>query len=584
MTLRARPALLLVSGFLIAFSAALVGLLGLGQWSPASAAPPTNATTCSVTNSVLTVSLGDGQTTLTYSGTNVTYSQAGGGSAVCTGSYTSVSVTAPVADTAPGVTISEAGGSVWPCTANYITINSAVPLTVQGSSTVGGTTKNPISPDIIAGTSGINIDLVNCPTTETIATGSASSIDLVGGTKSATISVAGGSGTRPTGQTPDGPVSPGIPVTLDGSANTASTPDDFILANGNDTLAAGVTGSELDLSPIAPACSTGACTIIANLGASATDTTPSVPSDTIEVLSGTTVVYTDTISSGGADFTNFSGSGSTPTYVYADTATTPYTLNNSVIFEGGAGDYTVNIANSGTGDKVVAGTGTQNFTVSGSSVTFVGGTGTDTFTVTGSSNTFEPGAGTDNFYDSGTGNTVDFTQVGASQTEPLVINDSGTNETVGSVSFGQGQAGLVTSSTPVLYTFHDSPTVSTSADFSTLIGASTGNTEFLAGGTGGISLSGQGSNNSAAFFGTNGIVVDLQSLQKVTTNLAQASGDPVTGFQIASGEILVAPPSSLQASCAGNTLCDSVSDIFSVTGPTSGYSTFYAGPAPNSYN
>ena len=295
----------------------------------------------------------------------------------------------------------------------------------------------------------------------------------------------------------------------------------------------------------------------------------------------------------------FSGAAGAGTFTVAASGTsTGSGTVTGITFQGGAGttNFTVNSVSGATGNILTGESGPTNWTIqtpSGSASTasngsnsYTGGSGTDVVDISGpsTSETFIAGSGTEKFYDGGsTGGFIDFSAVGASPSVPLAINDAGSSQTVGSVTLANGVAGLIGSN--VTYTFLDSPTSSSSSAFTSIKGAASGSTDFIVGNSGGLSFTGQGSGNSATFSGSTGVLFnDSGSLEVSSAQIS--SSQSLNNFEIGSGQALIAPPGG-STSCSGSpvaSFCVSLLDVYTATGPTFGYSTFYAGPGPNSYN
>ena len=244
---------------------------------------------------------------------------------------------------------------------------------------------------------------------------------------------------------------------------------------------------------------------------------------------------------------------------------------------------------------MIAGTGTESYTVAASNTTFTSGAATDTFAVTGNGNTFQAEEGPDNFYDTVPGNAqpsnvVDFSGVGTSSGAPLSVNASGGPQPItinGSACpspLGNGAAAV--GCTAANWTFLNSVGSNSASAFPTIEGATTGSTAFLAGGTGGLTLNGQGSGNSATFLGNTGVVANLSGGPEITS--AQiGSSTTLSNFNLGLGQVLVSPPPQGSGNTCTTTPggdCDTlggaVGSIATITGPTSGFSTFYAGAGP----
>ena len=271
-------------------------------------------------------------------------------------------------------------------------------------------------------------------------------------------------------------------------------------------------------------------------------------------------------------------------------------------FSGQVGSYT--LSGLQPGSQVNAGEGTETYTVTGSGTTFTSGTDTDTFQVTGNDNIFQAGQGSDTFDDTlpvsftpPVKNTLDFSAVPSSNAGELAINDSGGPQTV---TVGNTSSPLMTGAAEVvpppaqasIYNFANSASgagASSSSDFTSIVGATTGFTQFLAGSTGGLTLAGQGSSNSALFYGNNGVVANLTGGPEVTAPGTLIG--PLTtlaNFTVHSEQVLVGAATSgssctlLPADC--DTIDTTAGTIQSITGPPGGYSTFYAGAAPGAFS
>ena len=165
-------------------------------------------------------------------------------------------------------------------------------------------------------------------------------------------------------------------------------------------------------------------------------------------------------------------------------------------------------------------------------------------TVTGSAagqNTFRAGSGNASFAQTGpgVGDAIDFSSVSTSQSVPLTVNVSG-------APVGGGPANDSASVGTTTYTF-----TTGGAAFTRFTGAVTGNTDFLASGTGGYTFDAAGSRDSIDFSAaSSGVVVNLS---------------PVTHGVLAPGQVAV--PGGV----------DTISGLFTVTGAASGGNTLYAG-------
>ena len=358
--------------------------------------------------------------------------------------------------------------------------------------------------------------------------------------------------------------------------SSAGNNNDFVAGTGTATISesAPVTGASntLDFSNAFTTCPTGATTCALDINSSGGPiTSPSLADLTAEITDSTGTLATYNYSNGGADITNFVG-----------------LTSGATNFNGEAGTFTLTGLQSNS--NVIAGTGTETYTVTASNTTFTSGAASDTFQVTGNNNTFQAESGPDTFYDTvptGTpANTLDFSDVLTSSGAPLAINDAGAPESVNGGTLMTGQAALGTPTANPPYTFLNSSSSTSASNFTTIVGAQTGSTQFLAGGTGGLSLQGLGAGNSAAFFGNTGVVANISGAGVITSAQISAT-KTLSNFNLGSGQVLVAFPGSATSCTSVPADCDTLSgtgSIEGVTGTPTGFSTFYAGPSPGTFN
>ncbi len=414
---------------------------------------------------------------------------------------------------------------------------SPVPLTQCGSNVAVSTIKFSVGTGVTGNTLAFDETTFSFPCAATmsgnVGTGSGAPIDIMAA--------------------PAGDVTVGTTtLDLDGCGTTQTNPklngvaSYVLVANGADALSAAGEASPADpatlpVTFVAGQAGGGTETFDASSAAGASTTL-----DFHAAYTNTTTPVTcpssppscslDVNSSGGdltsPDLANFTATISSPTssvlstYDYSadGSAVTSFIgINNGpTTFSGQAGSFT--LTGLQPGSQVNAGQGTETYTVTGSGATFTSGTDTDTFQVTGNDNIFQAGQGNDTFDDTlpanftpPVKNTLDFSAVPSSNAGELAINDSGGPQTV---SVGNASSPLMTGAAEVvpppaqasIYNFANSasgPGASSSSDFTTIKGATTGFTQFLAGGTGGLTLGGQGSSNSALFYGNNGVVANL---------------------------------------------------------------------------
>ena len=559
----------------------------------ASAAP---AATCSVSGGVATVSLVSGTPNLTVNASHDLVVDNTGSCGVLPGgvlpNITSISIVITSGDSPTGVLLDQSSGRAFP---------SGAPIDARSLGSLSVEVDGGPSQNLIAGVNSTGVNQVNTGSypAPNVTISSTAALILKGGTGPVTLSAGGptvagfGSGGSP------GPST--VTVTLDGTASGGANPDTFVAGNGPETFSTASAGSTLDFS-LAFIGTSGNLTVN-----SSTVSTSGLNQYMAAVTNGgASPLATYNYATGGADFTTIKGLSSGPTSFYADTSPAGYSLvgNNVTVHGPTAGNYALTIAGfsspTGTGNQVVAGPGTESFAVTGTALTLTSGPDADTFTVTPptglpagvptGNNTFVAGPGTDVFYASGTGNTVDFSNVLTSPSAQLAINAAGAPQTVGpagnTVTLKNGQAAV---GSTVSYTFLRAAGSTDASTFTTFLGPKNGNTQFLAGGSGGLTFNGNGTANSASFLGSSsspsGVVVNLSGGSQTTSAALSASG-ALNGFTLGSGQVVVAPPTSGSTSCSGSPLplfCDSILNVATVTGPATGYSTFYAGAAPTSF-
>lgn len=470
--------------------------------------------------------------------------------------------TVVVASTQAGkgdVTVSGAGDSV-------TGTGTAVPVTLDAAA---NTNKYILqgSVDLVGG-AGTYKSVVSSGTGNSITagTGSSDTESYTISTDASGIAVTGGSGND----------------TFNLTSSAATTPDTVTgTAGGTYTIGALPKGSTVTGGPgsetfaIAPTATLTGVQVLGSTSATATTTyTVSAPTITGDTFAGAAGGTTFSISATGSPPSTGSVNGNT---LQGGSGTTGFTVgsatgapSNSLLGQSGPTTWTIQApGTSGNND----------------SNTYTGGSGADVVDIMGpsTSETFVAGSGNEKFYDAGTGGLVNFSAVGASPSVPLAINDAGSSQTVGGVTLANGVASLIGSN--VTYTFLNSPTSSSATDFSTFVGAASGSTDFIVGNNGGLSFTGQGSGNSATFSGSSGVLFnDSGSLEVSSAQIS--SSQSLNNFELGSGQALIAPPGS-STSCSGSpvaSFCVSLLDVYTATGPTFGYSTFYAGPGPNSYN
>jgi hypothetical protein len=561
-------------------------------------------------STVAQIGVGSGTTTLAVDGggrltvntTACTASSPPGSNSISNITGITMSVIPPVipADVPAKVVLSETGpGGAIPCTfgSTPLKISGSLsytdPTTLTTASTVPFEVDGAAGKNLTAGTksSANGVDANGCGTPDVTVTGMGSYVLVAASNPTAvTLSAGGGTGF-------DGPTT--TPTTLNGKAQgAAGVPDTFVAGDSSETFLTNTPGSTLDFSSAYPTCATSTpnpCSLTANSSSAASVATATGLAQYTASITGSAAASPSPTYTYGpnGDFTTLNGLGSGSTTFYPDVSPAAYQVNgNNVGVVGStAGDYAVTIAGpggsgAGTNDQVTAGATAETFTVTGSGLTVNGSSGDTTFTVapptgTTGGNTFAPGSGADNFYATGTANTVDFTNVLTSGSNAeLTINRSGAPQGIGTGgSTVLPNGGAAVGSVPT-YKFLNSATSSSASHFTTFRGAATGFTQFLAGPTGGLTFLGQGvaNSNGASFLGNaSGVVANLSGSTKITSANIGA-GTTLSGFSLPDGQVLVAPPTGTSCPAAS---CDTITDLTNVTGPSFGYSTFYAGDAAN---
>ena len=536
--------LLLLLGGLVALALATVA----GSALHAGRAFATTSTTCAVDGTNANqedIALGDGTTALSNSSGTLVVSN----STSCTGitlgtghitviNFTSVSAVATL-------TLDDSA-TLFPCA---VTFQGDLSPSGQSASTpvtlIGAAGK-----EVDIGSNGVNLDGSDCTTAIGYTAGTLTGITnytVVGGAGAPVLSAGGDNGTG-------GPVT--LTATLNGNAGT--TPASFVAGDSPETFQTkATTGATLDFSAVN--CPGTPCSLVINQTNSSLSS-PSVPQNTALLSYGSgggSGSYAYDFTTGGTAFNHVIGNPNiTSTFDVASSASVAIEGNVTLA---GTSTGTYQVTATGSNNTIQAGPGAEAFgttttSVSGSNMTVIGGPGSDTFYISGSNNTFKAGAGGDAFnVTSGTTNSVDFSAVNTS-TNRLAVN----------LASGTGNVGAVN------YSF-------TSAAFTHVTGATGGNTDFTAGASGGFTIVGQGSGNTATFNGANPVVVDLSG-----TSQSNLPGFP--GFTIQNGQALVAALSTNTTCTSTAGICDSFTDITSVTGPSAGGSVFYAGPSGTSYS
>ena len=440
-----------------------------------------------------------------------------------------------------------------------------------------------------------DVDLVGSAGTYTIAsTGAGNAVNAGSGSETFTISgngvdVTAGSGTDT--------------FTLTGNNDSVmgGTGTDTFTVKGSGTAILGVSGGTYTVNNsgtgtvVTGGPGTESFTITGNTapftGSAGGTYTLNLPAGSDVTAGSGTETFTITDPAGGYSLIGSSDSAATTTFTVQGTPTSSAIGDD---LEGGAG--TTSFTLNSNGSTLDGSSGPSTFNITGNDNSYEGGSGADQVTITGNSNDFHAGTGTEKFFgvasspSTNPGDTVDFSGIGASSSAPLVVNVSGASETVSGVLVSNGQATLIPSSGST-YTFRDSSSgagATTALDFTTIIGSTEGSTQFLAGSSGGLTFTGSGSGNQASFFGSSGVVVNVSGALQ-TTSAQIGTSTQLSGFQIGSGQALVSPPTGGLTSCSGSggsaiaPFCDVITDVFTATGPASGFSTFYAGAPPQTY-
>jgi hypothetical protein len=561
-----RAVLLLFGALAFGALAAVVGSFLHMNRAYAAGAP----STCSATAPTDTINLGDGTTTLVESAGNLSLTSTNNTTAQSCGPLAGISTIAftVISGATPTNLVLDQTGGVFPCT-----VVLQGPLNT-GSATTEVDVTGASSESIAIGSNGINLNYLN--TSSSTCTGySAGTMTGVGkyvitaGSGALTLSAGGQGGTG-------APVS--VATTLDGQTGSADT---FVAGDSNETFKTDTAGAVLDYSQVT--CSASPCALPINESNTTlsqfNSPTGLLTNKALLSFNGGSGSFLYDLTTGKTDFNTVLGNSSVPTTYFVNNTPSVNLLGNVV--EQGVGSGTFAITATGLGNQVVAGSQNETFggdpnahptgtPVSGSNMTFTGGpSGTsDTFFVSGGSNKFVAGAGGDAFYDDGTNNTVDFSNAPATAAKPLAVDLA-----TGSASAPAG---------PASYTFQRSTITNDLSPFVHVTGASGGNTAFTAGSSfSGFSIIGQSTNNTATFSPAgSGIIANLSETPQTPTTTTIAPGEVISGFAVQPGQVLFCTLFS-SGSCASASV-DTLTDITSVTGPATGFSTFYGGPSGTS--
>lgn len=525
---------------LVAFLGLMFAALALAAASEigggrASAAVQTSCAPDSTDSTVEDIVLGDSTTTISDSGGTLSVSNPAtiASCSVSVGSLTALSFSVGSGVSAPAVVIDDTA-TAFPCTLHFTGTLSAG-TTPVGTLEIKGANGHGVD----VGSSGINIDPTTCTTYAAQTLSGVASYLLTAGTGPVTLSAGGQGGTG-------GPAT--VTTTLDGTGSGAA--DFFVAGDGNETFKSSNTGSHLDFSQVT--CPGTTCSLAVNQS-NGTLSSLNLANNVAQLsfaTGSTSGKFSYDFTSGGTKFNDIAGNANIPTTLYAASGATVTLEGNVTVLGTGGGGNAYTITANGSGNQVTAGPGSETFTVTGSNMTFTGaaanGSATDTFTVTGDSNVFKAGTAGDAFNATGTGETVDFSSLVTTAGNPLSI-DAGT----GTASLGSTN-----------YSF---------SGISQITGATSGNTAFTAGVTGGFSLTGQGSGNTATFNPSNAIVANLSGASQT-----------LNGFTVDDGQVLVAAP-GVNTACVPS-ICDTLTDITNVTGPIFGSSTFYGGASGTAFS
>jgi len=334
--------------------------------------------------------------------------------------------------------------------------------------------------------------------------------------------------------------------------------DTFKAGTGNETFVGSGSNNKVDFSalstsltinvPAGTASSSGATYTFTSLGATPTTFVGSTGGTTFQAGSTGGYIF---VGSGGTTVADFSSD--------TNPVTANLSGNNYVTTSGGSGATQVTIG----GGQVLVGALPASSTSCAAASPAICDTISGITSIIGSSgghNVFVAGSTAETFGDTGgTGqDTIDFTNVGTSSSAPLTVNASGGPVFAGSTLVNNYTA-VVGSTT---YTFS-----STGSDFKAFIGSSTGNTNFLAGSTGGYTFC---TVEAAAPGSTCGQAVQTSDTVDFSAAPTGTAIDLSTGPQAGVASI---PSSS----------ADFVNGFVNIIGPLAGGATFKSGPGPSLY-
>ncbi len=597
---RLRPASLFIKSASAVGTAAFLSLAGTALFGVDTASGQTTNPTCSLSSAgALSIDLFGGTVSISDDGTNFVVSP----SASCAGPYPLSSVTV-IAFGVDGTT-SQASTVVLDLTTHQFPSSPCVPIIGRvGNTTAGAGTVQVLSANgenITVGSNGLNLAPGVCDgsvgTLAGVGEFQLSDTTTTAPLSAVTLSAAGGAGSGSAASVPVAFVGGTTTGHLDnstfiGGAGTDTVSADgtgnrFVAGTGSATFSDATAGNTVDFSALTVPVTVNVSGL--QVGPTSNDTaTAGSATDTFTGLAAPTSFIGATPTSGGTSFyagteaDSFHGqglAGDTLSYAFApggplqiNTATGTALLGtvtesfagikafdglgagNTTFVSGTTGGNTFNATGSSNAADFSAATSgvpgvTIDLSTTPATVSGFASGGPDVMsgisTVAGSAagqNTFRAGSGNASFAQTGpgVGDAIDFSAVATSSSSPLTVNVSG--------GFVSGLANDSASVGTTTYTF-----ATGGAAFTRFTGATTGNTDFLAGGTGGYNFGAAGGNNTIDF---------SAAASGVNVNLS-----PNTEGGVPSGD----------ASVPGGV--DTISGLTTVVGSPGGGNIFAAGSA-----